>query len=177
MLVLKIHQEIIPINFFFPSFFTFPTFSQVFINFPNFLKKWTKLGDFPNFGAKLGKTNFKQKACKALQNKDLQAISLYRLFIFPSFNSIFTMFMQICFLLVYKKYFLLTIHLHQQKINEKTLKPVTFILTHFHQKINSFLLWKILLPSILLFLSHIFSPIFIFPEHLKLPIYNALKEK
>jgi hypothetical protein len=36
---------------------------------------------------------------------------------------------------------------------------------------------KILLPSILLFLFHIFSPIFIFPEHLKLPIYNALKEK
>ena len=139
MLVLKIHQEIIPINFFFPSFFTFPTFSQVFINFPNFLKKWTKLGDFPNFGAKLGKTNFKQKACKALQNKDLQAISLYRLFIFPSFNSIFTMFMQICFLLVYKKYFLLTIHLHQQKISKKTPKSIFFILTYFHQKINSFL--------------------------------------
>ena len=87
------------------------------------------------------------------------------------------LFMQICFLLVYKKYFLLTIHLHQQKINEKTLKPVTFILTPFHQKINSFLLWKILLPSILLFLSHIFLIFFYSSKHPETPYLQNFERK
>ena len=91
------------------------------------------------------------------------------------------MFMQISFLLIYKKYFLLTIHLHQQKISEKTLKSILFILPHFHQKINCCLLWKILLPllfipeknillSFLLYLS-------LFTKYLKAPFYKVLKEK
>ncbi len=49
-------------------------------------------------------------------------ISLYRFFIFPSFNSIFTMFMQISFLPIYKKYFLLVAHLYQQKKKRKNTK-------------------------------------------------------
>lgn len=72
----------------------------------------------------------------------MQAISPYLFFISPSFNPIFTLFMQISFLPIYKKYFLLTIPLHQQKIHEKTSKSVFLIVVYFHQKINCFIHWK-----------------------------------
>lgn len=76
------------------------------------------------------------------------------------------LFMQISFLLVYKKYFLLSIPLHQQKMHEKTTK-----IPLFHP------LKRILLPSILLFLSHISSPIFILPEHPKTPYLQCFERK
>ena len=55
---------------------------------------------------------------------------------------LFLLFMQISFLLIYKKYFLLAIPLHQQKIHEKAPKPIFFILSYFYKEINSFLLWN-----------------------------------
>ena len=107
-------------------------------------------------------------------------IRLYRqhrfivLSIFPSFNLFFTLFMQNKFLLV-ANYIFCSPPLH---INKKTLKPILFILTHFHQKINYFIpLKKSCCPHILLFLFHYPSPYF-YPSNTQNPsFYKALKEK
>lgn len=104
----------------------------------------------------------------------MQAVSPYQFFIFPSFNLVFTMFMQISFLLIYKKYFLLASSPHKQKNTE--IYPLhSYTFPPENQLLHS--LKRVLLPPhpplpFPLSFSYIYSS-----NHLKTPYLQCFERK
>ena len=132
------------------------------------------MGIFPTLGQNLGKPNLIKIPATPYKIRLYRQHRFIVLSIFPSFNLFFTLFMQNKFLLV-ANYIFCSPPLH---INKKTLKPILFILTHFHQKINYFIpLKESCCLHILLFLFPYLSPCIYPSKHPKSPILQGFKRK